>query len=101
MYRNDNTMPSSGCSETILHMMLDGGNHDGAKKIDNSCCGQIDNGRSTWGLNGYPLAMAYAPLQNFEGLYDLDKALERGTIFSALDLPFEGRSISKGGKCNG
>lgn len=42
-----------------------------------------------WGLNGHPLAMVYAPGQVFRGLYDLDTALSRGTLFSELDLPLE------------
>lgn len=36
------------------------------------------------------LAMAYVPMQRFEKIYDDDRALERGTIFEALDLPFKG-----------
>ena len=36
------------------------------------------------------LAMAYVPYQRFENLYDEDKALERGTLFKDLDLPFYG-----------
>lgn len=48
-------------------------------------CG--DRSGSRWGLEGYPLAMAYAPLQNFTELYDPEKGLARGTIFSQLDLP--------------
>ena len=36
------------------------------------------------------LAMAYVPYQPFENLYDGDTALERGTLFKALDMPFMG-----------
>lgn len=36
------------------------------------------------------LAMAYIPYQRFENLYDNEKALSRGTLFEALDLPFVG-----------
>ncbi len=50
-----------------------------------------------WGLTSYPLAMVYSPLQDFRELYDLDKALERGTLFAELDLPFEGGKEGKGG----
>lgn len=35
-----------------------------------------------------PLAMVYAPRQRFDGIYDMEKGLKTGTIFSALDLPF-------------
>ena len=43
-----------------------------------------------WGLYEYPLAMAYAPYQVWRSLYCEDNALSRGTLFSELDLPFEG-----------
>ncbi len=36
------------------------------------------------------LAMSYVPYQRFEHLYTDEKALERGTLFEALDLPFIG-----------
>lgn len=41
------------------------------------------------------LAMAYVPWQHWKNVYDFDKALEVGTIFPELDLPFEG---SRGGR---
>lgn len=37
-----------------------------------------------------PLAIATVPLQKFEKLYPLPLALTRGTLFCALDLPFQG-----------
>ena len=36
-----------------------------------------------------PLAIASVPMQRFEELYPLDTALEMGTMFRALHLPFE------------
>ena len=36
------------------------------------------------------LAMAYVPWQRFEKTYDLNEALDVGTIFPELDLPFLG-----------
>ncbi len=36
------------------------------------------------------LAMMYVPFQRFENLYEPEKALERGTLFADLDLPFYG-----------
>lgn len=36
------------------------------------------------------LAMAYVPYQPFEHLYDGETALEKGTFFKALDMPFKG-----------
>ena len=35
-----------------------------------------------------PLAIAPVPMQRFEKLYPLEKALAHGTLFQALDLPF-------------
>jgi len=54
-----------------------------------------------WGLQGHPLASVYAPIQQWRNLYDKETALERGTIFSELDLPFICGGMTEGGKCNG
>lgn len=37
-----------------------------------------------------PLAMAYVQTQNWRDIYECDKALMRGTVFSELDKPFRG-----------
>lgn len=65
-----------------------------------SCCVPTCHpcGENSWGLDGYPLAMVYAPCQTFRNLYDLETALERGTLFSELDLPIE---TADGPKRNG
>ena len=34
------------------------------------------------------IAMAYVPWQQFRNLYDLEQALQVGTIFAELDKPF-------------
>lgn len=44
----------------------------------------------------FPAAMVYAPVQEFGELYDPGTALEKGTIFKDLDLPFGGKSVWKG-----
>ncbi len=41
--------------------------------------------------------MAYVPVQVWDCVYTCGQALERGTLFPALDKPFMG----KGGCCNG
>lgn len=43
---------------------------------------------SAFGLSGYPLASVYAPMQEFDDIYDCETGLSRGTIFTQLDLPF-------------
>ncbi len=57
--------------------------------------------KKEWGLDGYPLAMVYAPIQEFESLFDMQTALSKGTVFEGLDLPFLGESVYKGGACRG
>jgi len=44
---------------------------------------------------GFPLAIVYAPIQEWRGIYDEHKALSRGTLFAELDKPLE----VKGRKC--
>jgi len=84
-------------------MMIDGKGSSPSVTRDlpksGSCDGQ--NGTIGWGISNHPLSMVYAPWQNFDNLYDLDTALKQGTVFAELDLPFAGRSISKGGSCRG
>lgn len=41
--------------------------------------------------SGQRLAMAYVPDQMWEDLFEPEDALQRGTIFRQLELPFEGR----------
>ena len=42
-------------------------------------------------LAGMPIAMAYVPWQFFNTTFELDKALECGTIFPELSKPFYGK----------
>ena len=79
--------PEDAVAVTSARTPRDAGNGEG--------CG--DRSNSVWGLSGYPLAMVYAPLQNFSGLYEPEKGLCRGTIFPALDLPL----LSVGNKGGG
>lgn len=63
-----------------------------SSNYENNC--MSDNYRSDF--NRMPVAMAYVPWQRFGRLYELDKALQTGTIFAELDKPF----LGKGGACN-
>ena len=49
-------------------------------------------------INTLPLAMVYVPEQKFDELKDVACALEAGTIFAALDLPFTGCGRKGGAK---
>lgn len=46
-------------------------------------------------LHDMPLAMAYVPWQEWKQVYEPCQALEAGTIFPELNLPFLGRSVWK------
>ena len=95
---NDNKNPC-GISEMLLEKMSCGcADHREVERSDMQGCNM---GRHSWGLENYPLAMVYSPLQKFCDLYDLDDALESGTLFKELDLPFKGESVAKGGCCRG
>ena len=73
----------------------------GGKDDDNASlgCGS-GTAAARWGIKGYPLAMVYAPLQEWRSIYDIDTALMRGTLFSELDLPFLGGGCKMGGGKN-
>lgn len=42
-------------------------------------------------LEGMPIAMAYVPWQSYGNIFNLQRALQCGTIFQELSLEFEGR----------
>lgn len=42
------------------------------------------------------LAIVYSPDHAFEGLYDVEAGLERGTLFKKLDKPFMGITVTGG-----
>jgi hypothetical protein len=73
----------------------------GDEKLEAPSCNISKDRRKSWGLEGYPLAMVYSPIQCFRDVYDIDTALMQGTVFSELDLPFMGASVGKGGNCRG
>lgn len=82
-------------SEALLQRMLDGACGCEGDAVSYGC-GRIKG--DTYGLEGYAPASVYAPLQQFRQVYDLDHAMEAGTVFVELNLPFSGRSVWKGGK---
>ena len=45
------------------------------------------------GTTGRPLAMVYAPRQEWQALYDNEVGHGRGTIFKELDFPFLGGDV--------
>ncbi len=97
MYNNDNAIKDVCCASE-LEKILSGRGNAPQSRLDLPSC---DTGNSDYGLKGYPLAMVYSPMQEFVNLYELDKGFNAGTIFSELDLPFKGRSLSHKGNTGG
>ena len=78
-----------------LNIPVADGNGNGGACGCARCCG------STWGLYEYPLGTVYSPCQEWRNLYSPTNALLRGTLFSELDLPFEGNNCGGGKGCRG
>jgi hypothetical protein len=72
---------------------LDGGNSrrrcDGTMPDERPQHNGNSDTKDGWGLYNHPLAMVYSPYQSFRNVYPADMALDRGTLFAELDLPFE------------
>lgn len=51
---------------------------------------------SMFDLQELPVGMAYVPWQYFDTVYDVDKALNCGTIFPELNKPFFGKRGVRG-----
>lgn len=73
-----------GCGNCDHEQGHDHGHDCGHRECYEGC------GEGSWGLGEHPLAMVYAPCQEFRALYDPATALNRGTLFTELDLPFGG-----------
>lgn len=96
---NTQNVPNARGGSSILERQI-------APRRENNGAGN----RKSWGLEGYPLAMMYAPIQEWRELYDNGTGFVRGTIFKELDFPFhgserdDGRGMCKegcGGRSNG
>lgn len=56
-----------------------------AVRVENTLCSDF--------TEKFPIAMAYVPWQKWGTVYQTKTALERGTIFPELDLPFLGEEV--------
>lgn len=59
------------------------------------CCNDVTDNTMNCNIDNMPLAMAYVPMQRWGKVYSNDVALNRGTIFPELDLPFLGHGGMK------
>lgn len=94
---NRNTPPRRRCDGSLARGEAVSGfdNTTDCGCVSGDSCGIACTG---WGLNNYPVAMVYSPCQPWTNVYKPEVALERGTIFKDLDLPFEG-GTRRGGCC--
>ena len=104
MYTDDDILSRHDrAAEDLLKQMIEShgvcGHDNGCSQSDDSY-GHFERGEGmpgyedthrSWGLDGYPLAMVYSPIQKWRNIYDCETALVRGTIFEELDLPFLGK----------
>lgn len=58
----------------------------------------IDTLPPQW-IEQFPPGMAYVPTQQFKNLYEIETGLQRGTIFSQIDFPFEVGFCARGCNC--
>ena len=61
----------------------------GRSFLEELCIGRDDNNKDMT-IAAPSLAMVYSPKQVWGETYDVDVALERGTLFPELDKPFLG-----------
>ncbi len=70
------------------------------RQEDNGNCGCDESCAKDGRMKNFPLAMAYVPMQEWEGIVDDETAFARGTLFEALHLPwYESACDKKCGKC--
>ena len=107
MYRdNDFFMRPDTVSDDFIRQLLENegkgdchDKHDDCGDARKNSCGCNEEGRGSFGLHGYPLAMVYSPVQEWRSLYDNELGLMRGTIFKELELPFRGAWNDESGSC--
>ncbi len=118
--KNDDRTPRERVDETFLRRMLAADSSQGTcackeTRQELPCNPDVlaQNERAPMGHShmpaghpampmSHPLGMVYCPPQAFRALYDMEKALARGTMFEELDKPWEVPAPSgKGGCCCG
>ena len=84
----------SGCKCDVVPAWQ--GRGDAVALPISSRCGTCDcdhdehAGVCGFGVENAVLAAVWAPLNRFDGIYDMDTAWRRGTMFATLDKPFYG-----------
>lgn len=81
---------SRSCTGKMKPREMSGPNSCVQKTIPN-CCDKIEDMGIYSYVDHLPLGMAYVPWQNFTNTFHLQKALQVGTIFPELCMPFCGK----------
>ena len=102
---NDNRTPRERIDDSFLRRMLGEGEHTPEREMtprEGLPCNPQNGTAGNYKLVNFPLGMVYSPIQEWRNAYDTETALERGTLFRELDMPFYGdRKSAKGGNCRG
>lgn len=107
MYNENDHMNMTTRDRINEELLTRGGNQSPQQSFDSriNCKGEIQEARpmqtKTWGLENYPLASVYSPIQHWRNLYEPEEALNQGTLFKELDLPFMCGDKTIGGGCCG
>lgn len=72
--------------DTRMGTCMEGHMH---KAMTGEMCYMREN--ESYGCGQYPIGMGYVPWQSFKDIYDMERALNAGTIFAELEKPFLGR----------
>ena len=83
----NSNMPNYNMSDGTMRMREPGMPEQ--RMSDEMGCYMREN--DSYRCDSYPIGMAYVPWQEFREIYDMERALEVGTIFEELDKPFLGR----------
>ena len=93
MHNNSGMMPRRRCDGTRISNDNDTIPVGLCAERESDCVNGIC---TSFGLVNYPVAMVYSPCQAWRDAYAPDVALKRGTLFAALDLPFEAANNKRG-----
>ena len=101
---NDNRTPRERIDDSFLRRMLGEGAHTPERDMslrEGLPCNPQNGSVGNYKLVNFPLGMVYSPIQEWRNAYDAETALERGTLFRELDMPWEVEMPSgrKGGLC--
>ena len=104
---NDNRTPRERVDDSVLRHMMNGAGEPSCgmggcqrNAVDAKLPYHPTETDDRYRLMNFPLGMVYSPIQLWRDAYDVEKALERGTLFRELDKPWEVPAPSgKGGRC--